>query len=88
MVIDTKMNQTLELSDRDCEALVTKMLPQSISYSLEANEKIKTSRGKKKRSYKKESNGNYRTEKYINRNKKYSLNRLNGRDDKGQNQDS
>lgn len=58
------------LSDRDCKAVVINMFQQSTSYSLEAKEKIKTSGGKI--SYKKESNGNYRTEKYINRNKKYS----------------
>lgn len=76
------MNQMLELSDRDCKEVAINMFQQSISYSLEAKEKIKTS-GEK--SYKKEPNGNYRIEKYVNRNKKYSLKGLNSRDDREQN---
>lgn len=68
MAINTKMNQILELSNSDCEAVVIKMLQQSISYSLEVNEKIKTS-GEKKQ-LEKETKWNYRIEKYINRNKK------------------
>ena len=47
MAINTMMNQILELSNSDCEAVVIKTLQQSISYSLEVNEKIKTSGEKK-----------------------------------------
>ena len=47
---------------------VLKQLQQTITSSLETNEKIESlSKKKEKRSYKKEPNGNYRTEKHNNK---------------------
>ena len=58
------MNQMLELSDKDFKAALMKMLLQSITNSLETNGKIENL--SKKKSHKKEPNGNCRTENYNN----------------------
>ena len=54
----------LELSDKDFKAALIKMLLQSITNSLETNGKIENL--SKKKSHKKEPNGNCRTENYNN----------------------
>ena len=57
----TRMNQVLELSDKDFKATIIKMLQQTIKNSLETK-KLKSQQ--RRRSYfGKEPNGNYGTEK-------------------------
>lgn len=57
----------LELSYKDFEAAIIKMLQQTIMNSLKAKKKKKSMSQQINRTYKKEPNGSYKNEKYSNK---------------------